>query len=99
MDKRKFNKGTLGNKGGRKSKSEEQKLCEKLSPLEDKAFNNLEKAIDEGQSWAIKMYFEYMYGKPTEKKEVVLNEIQPLFPDVLTEKEISIMNKVLEEKY
>ena len=44
MDKRKFNKGTLGNKGGRKSKSEEQKLCEKLSPLEDKAFNNLEKA-------------------------------------------------------
>ena len=96
MDKRKFNKGTLGNKGGRKSKSDEQNLCEKLSPLEDKAFNNLEKAIDEGQSWAIKMYFEYMYGKPTEKKEVVLNEIQPLFP---TDKELRSLNKMLEEKY
>ncbi len=99
MDKRKFNKGTKGNKGGRKSKSEEQQLCEKLSPLENKVFKQLELAIDDGQSWAIKMYFEYMYGKPSEKKEVVLNEIQPLFPDVITEEEFKIMNKALEEEY
>ena len=99
MDKRKFNKGTKGNKGGRKSKSEEQNLCEKLSPLEDIVFKQLECAIGNGDSWAIKMYFEYMYGKPTEKKEVVLNEIQPLFPDTITEEEFKIMNKALEDEY
>tara|TARA_B110001450_G_C17595718_1_gene470760 strand:- start:123 stop:422 length:300 start_codon:yes stop_codon:yes gene_type:complete len=99
MDKRKFNKGTKGNKGGRKSKSEEQSLCEKLSPLEENVFKQLELSINNGDSWAIKMYFEYMYGKPTEKKEVVLNEMQPLFPDTITEEEFKIMNKVLEEKY
>lgn len=99
MDKRKFNKGTKGNRGGRKSKSEEQSLCEKLSPLEENVFKQLELSINNGDSWAIKMYFEYMYGKPTEKKEVVLNEMQPLFPDTITEEEFKIMNKVLEEKY
>ena len=99
MDKRKFNKGTKGNKGGRKSKSEEQSLCEKLSPLEENVFKQLELSINNGDSWAIKMYFEYMYGKPTEKKEVVLNDIQPLFPDTITEEEFKIMNKVLEEEY
>jgi hypothetical protein len=96
MDKRKFNKGTKGNKGGRKSKSAEQQLCEKLSPLEDKVFKQLELAIEDGQTWAIKMYFEYMYGKPSEKKEVILNEIQS---DIITEEEFRIMHRVLEEEY
>ena len=82
MDNRKHNKGTLGNKGGRKSKSEEQNLCEKLSPIEDKVFTKLEEAINSGESWAIKLYFNYMYGKPTEKKEVTMHEIQPLFPGI-----------------
>ena len=64
MDKRKLNKGTKGNNGGRKSKAEEQQLIEKLSPLEDLAHSKLSEAIDQGKDWAIKMYFEYMYGKP-----------------------------------
>lgn len=64
MDKRKLNKGTKGNKGGRKSKAEEQQLIEKLSPLEDLAHSKLQEAIEMGKDWAIKMYFEYMYGKP-----------------------------------
>ena len=81
---------------GRKSKSEERQLCEKLSPLEDKVFKQLELAIDDGQTWAIKMYFEYMYGKPSEKKEVVLNEVQS---NTITEEEFRIMNKVLESEY
>jgi hypothetical protein len=99
MDKRINNKGTKGNKGGRKSKSEEQNLCEKLSPLEDAVFKQLKVSIENGESWAIKLFFDYMYGKPTEKKELVLNEMQPLFPNEMTENEIRLMNKVLEEKY
>jgi hypothetical protein len=51
---------------GRKSKAEEQKLIEKLSPLEALAHKKLKEAIEKGQNWAIRMYFEYMYGKPKE---------------------------------
>ena len=84
---------------GRKGKAEEQKLCEKLSPLEDKVFKQLDIAISNGDSWAIKMYFEYMYGKPTDKKDVVVEQIQPLFPDVIPDDEIRRINRILEEKY
>lgn len=66
---------------GRKSKADEQALIEKLSPLEDKAFKALNNAIQDEQSWAVKMYFEYMYGKPKEKVEVTKITEQPLFPD------------------
>ena len=52
---------------GRKSKAEEQSLIEKLSPMEGLAHTKLLEAIEEGKDWAVKMYFEYMYGKPTQK--------------------------------
>lgn len=67
---------------GRKSKAEEQKLIEKLTPLEDKAFKALDNAIQDEQSWAVKLYFEYMYGKPKEKVELTQITEQPIFPDL-----------------
>lgn len=70
MDKRKLNKGTKGNNGGRPSKAEEQNLIEKLSPLEEQAFLKLSEAIDNGKDWAIKMFFEYMFGKPRQQTDV-----------------------------
>ena len=83
MDKRKFNKGTIGNKGGRNSKAEEQKLIEKLSPMSDEAHHQLEKAVHAGEQWAVKLWFEYFYGKPKQsldiqgeqKQTIVINEI------------------------
>ena len=66
---------------GRKPKAEEQALIEKLSPLEPKAFKALNNAIQDEQSWAVKLYFEYMYGKPKEKVEVTQITEQPMFPD------------------
>jgi hypothetical protein len=80
-DGRRNNKGTKGNKGGRPGKAEEQALVEKLSPLEPKAFKALNNAIEDEQSWAVKMYFEYMYGKPKEKVEITKIKEQPLFPE------------------
>jgi hypothetical protein len=71
MDKRKENKGTIGNNGGRKSKAEEQKLIEKLSPLEPLAFKALTDALEEGKDWAVKLFFNYQYGMP---KQMVVNE-------------------------
>jgi len=67
-DKRKLNGGHSN--GGRKSKAEEQNLIEKLSPLEEQAFIKLSEAIDSGKDWAIKMFFEYMYGKPKQQTDI-----------------------------
>jgi len=82
MDGRK-NNGGHSTKGvaGRKPKSEEQALIEKLSPLEEKAFKALDNAITDGQNWAVKLWFEYMYGKPKERVELTEIKEQPLFSD------------------
>lgn len=69
-DGRRNNKGTKGNKGGRPPKSEERKLIERLTPLEDEAHAQLKKAVEKGQRWAIQMYFNYMYGKPKESVNI-----------------------------
>lgn len=64
-------KNNGGNKNaGRKPKAEEQKLIEKLTPLATKAYKALENGLDDGQSWAAKLYFEYMYGKPRQQLDV-----------------------------
>jgi hypothetical protein len=53
---------------GRNGKADEQKLVEKLSPMESTALNELEKAVKAGEKWAIELFFKYMYGLP---KQVV----------------------------
>ena len=74
MDKRKNNGGHKTN-GGRKPKAEELKLIEKLSPLEPKAFKALEDALDDGANWAVKIYFDYVYGNPKETKDIPVTEV------------------------
>ena len=64
---------------GRKSKAEELKLIEKLTPYEDVAINLLFKKIDAEDINALKMYFEYLYGKP---KQQLQQEIKHRFPTV-----------------
>lgn len=65
MDGRKSN-GGHSTKGfaGRPPKCDEQKLIEKLSPMEDEAHEALRTNVQAGEAWAIKLFFEYMYGKP-----------------------------------
>lgn len=70
MDKRRNNKGTVGNKGGRKAKSEEQKLIERLTPMADEAHKQLTKALKGGEQWAIRLWFEYFYGKPKQTTDI-----------------------------
>ena len=54
---------------GRKSKAEELKLVEKLSPYESKALELLFKKIDDGDMYALKMFMEYLHGKPKQMVE------------------------------
>lgn len=96
MDKRKENRGTIGNNGGRKSKAEEQKLIEKLSPLEDTAHAKLKESIDLGKEWAIKLFFDYMYGKP---KQMIEQKNINYDAGELTPEDVKLINENLERTY
>lgn len=70
----------MGNSNsGRKKKSDELAMIEKLTPLEDKAFKELEKGIERGEFAYIRLWFQYMYGKPKQISEVNITSEQPLF--------------------
>jgi hypothetical protein len=65
---------------GRKPKSEEQNLIEKLQPFEKEALEALKKAVIEEQGWAIKLYMEYKYGRPKQTLNTNIKVVeQPLF--------------------
>ena len=69
-----------GNKNsGRKSKTEEIILIEKLTPLSDKAFKELQKGIERGEFQFVRLWFQYMYGKPKQITELSISQEQPLF--------------------
>ena len=80
---------------GRKPKAQEQKLIEKLTPLEPSALKALGDALKDGQGWAVKLFMEYMNGKPRQSIEQTnVNYNQELTPE-----DIKLINDELEEKY
>ncbi len=52
---------------GRKSRSEELDIIEKLGPLESRALKALEQGLETGQYHFVRLFFEYYYGKPVVK--------------------------------
>jgi hypothetical protein len=64
---------------GRKPKQDEQALVEKLKPYEDVALKSLTDAVKAGESWAVKMFFEYLHGKP---KETVYSQTEIIVPEI-----------------
>jgi hypothetical protein len=67
LDKRKNNSGTIGNKGGRPARSEEQKLIETLTPLQPKAMIAFNAGLQDGERWAVELFFKYFYGLPKQQ--------------------------------
>lgn len=55
---------------GRKTKDREQELIEWLAPYEDTAIEKLAAAIKAGEAWALKLFFEYRWGKPTQRTDI-----------------------------
>lgn len=74
MDGRVNNKGTKGNKGGRPPRAEEHEILARLSPLEDKFIQAMERGLEQTQGWAVKIFAEYYWGKPKERVEVSSEE-------------------------
>jgi len=77
MDGRKNNGGHINS--GRKSKAEEVKLIERLTPLEPQAFAALKAGIESGEFKFVQLFYHYYAGKPRETKDITLNAEQPLF--------------------
>jgi hypothetical protein len=76
-DKRKNNGGHKT--AGRKSKSEEVQLLEKLGALEPLAFLALEKGLEKGDFKFTQLFYNYYAGKPRETKEITVTNEQPIF--------------------
>tara|TARA_B100001057_G_scaffold465164_1_gene521046 strand:+ start:606 stop:875 length:270 start_codon:yes stop_codon:yes gene_type:complete len=74
-DLRKYNRGTLGNKGGgRPTKNDEIKMIQELTPLKPIAYQKLEEGLLRGEFKFVQLYFNYFYGKP---KQLIDLEVQP----------------------
>lgn len=79
-DLRKYNRGTIGNKGGgRPKKNDEVKLIEELTPLEPAAYNALKAGLERGEFKYVQLYFNYYWGKPKQMTEVEVKKDVPLF--------------------
>jgi len=72
MDRRKNNKGTKGNKGGRPPLKEEMRLLDRMSKIAtpDEALLKLWDFVQNGENEstrlrALEKWLEYLYGKPT----------------------------------
>jgi len=57
------NHGGARQGAGRKPKIEEIKLIEKLSPMDDIALDKLKMLLEAGDFNALKLFFEYRFGK------------------------------------
>jgi hypothetical protein len=86
MDGRKNNKGTRGNKGGRKPKADEQQLIEQmdaiLAPTE--LWEAVAKKVREGDAPAQKLWASYRFGQPKQRVEVKTDQSADL-PDWFNE--------------
>jgi len=79
-DLRKYNRGSLGNKGGgRPTKNDEIKMIEELSPMEPAAYQALKAGLERGEFKYVQLFMNYYYGKPKQIQEVTIQEDTPLF--------------------
>ena len=79
-DLRKYNRGTIGNRGGgRPTKNDEIKLIEQLTPLEPEAYSALKAGLERGEFKYVQLFFNYYYGKPKQITEIQVEEEMPIF--------------------
>jgi hypothetical protein len=84
---------------GRRPKEVEQEMIEKLSVFTDDAYRVLGENIKKGKFWAIKIWFERMYGRAREQKDlnITSNQETPLFEIIYkstAEMELDNNNKI-----
>ena len=65
---------------GRRPKSEDQKLVERLSPLEPFVFDALKNGINKGEFRFIQLWFQYRFGKPRDLKQITIDKVEADIP-------------------
>ena len=78
-----MSRGGIRPNSGRKKKIDEVAMIEKLSPLDDLAFEKLRKGIEENKFQYLKLYMSYRYGRPKEVKEIDLTTKQFEIPTIV----------------
>ena len=83
MDNRKNNGGHKT--AGRKPKSDEKKLIERLDAIidQEEVVEILHRKIQEGDQRALTLYFNYRYGKPKESVNLTSEGFNINFRDIL----------------
>ena len=87
-------RGGFRENSGRKPRGVEQELIGKLSEYSEEVFNALHEAIKQKRQWAIRLWFERMYGKPKEYKEIDLRTTQLEIPTIVWKSTEQMNNKI-----
>lgn len=98
MDKRKNNKGTVGNKGGRPPKADEIKLIEQMDAvlIPEKVWEALACKVVDGDVQAQKTWLQYRFGMP---KQIVEQTNVNIEQKDLTDEEIKRIKDNLYNAY
>ena len=64
---------------GRKPKHEELAMIERLTPLDDDAFEALRAGIERSDFRYVKLYFQYRFGMPKQITSLGIHIEQPIF--------------------
>lgn len=86
------NNGGKRQGAGRKRKSEEQLLIEKLSPLDTRVFKAIESGISQNDFRFVKLFMEYRFGKPVEPT-IDLSKLSDEQVEVILERAIEKIKK------
>lgn len=89
--------------GGRPKKSDESKLIERLDNIidQDKAIDALNSLIQKKDIKAIRLYFEYRYGKPNQKVDVTTDgeRLNDFNLANLTDEQLKVVLKLYEGQH
>ena len=67
---------------GRKRKAKEQEMIEYLGKYSQEANDILMRNVRNDEAWAVKIYFDRLYGKPKDHKEIEMNLTTLSFKDL-----------------
>ena len=81
MEKKKL--GGYRPNSGRKKKIDELAMIERLSPLDDLAFEKLQQGIQQNKFQYLKLFLSYRWGRPKEVRQVDLTTRQFDVPTIL----------------
>ena len=68
---------------GRKPKAEREELTDRLSPYEDAGIEALISGVKRGEPWAVKLFFEYRWGKPKQRTDITSDGQQITPPPIV----------------